>query len=207
MSGLEAAAVVGVAIWLSVLTVAILLLVRQLGLLTAWTERYARAGNDGIDVGVEIPAPAMELLPELESRFGYVVFLAGDCQPCREFALEASRSDELVKLRETLHITAAVSGAGIQAEEVAKMLPSWISVARNDDAELLTKTFEVETTPAVYEVDRGTVTGRAVAGYGLINFLNLVEARATSDAAEIADRRVEDFGVEVQQVNSATTGG
>jgi hypothetical protein len=81
------------------------------------------------------------------------------------------------------------------------MLPPWFEVARHDEAILLTQTFEVQTTPAVYEVDRGTVTGRAVAGYGLLNFLNLVDARATSDAAEIADRRMQ--GLQVHQTQGA----
>jgi hypothetical protein len=199
MSGLETAAVVVVAVWLGVMTLALLLLVRQIGLLSAWAERNTHSRDDGLEIGVPVPDPARELLPELTAGLEYVVFLAGNCQPCREFALEAGRSSELAEMRGTHRIAAVVTGDGVQADEVARMLPPWFDVARHDDAVLLTQSFEVQTTPAVYEVDRGTVTGRAVAGYGLVNFLNLVDARATSDAAEIADRRFEKLQVHQTQ--------
>lgn len=201
MSGLETAAVIAVAAWLGVLTLALLMLVRQIGLLSAWAERNTNTRDDGLDVGVAVPDPALDLLPQLTAGLNYVVFLAGNCQPCREFALEASRSTELAELRDTHRIAAVVTGEDVQADEVARMLPPWFEVARHDEAILLTQTFEVQTTPAVYEVDRGTVTGRAVAGYGLLNFLNLVDARATSDAAEIADRRMQ--GLQVHQTQGA----
>lgn len=205
MNGLETAALIAVAAWLGALTLALLVLVRQIGLLSAWAERNTHARDDGLDVGVSVPEPARELLPELTTGLGYVVFLAGNCQPCREFALEASRSSELAELRDTHRIMAVVTGDDAQSDEVARMLPAWIEVARQDDAVLLTQTFEVQTTPSVYEVDRGTVTGRAVAGYGLINFLNLVDARATSDAAAIADRRMQPL--QVHQTEGARAGG
>lgn len=205
MSGLETAAVIAVAAWLGVMTLALLMLVRQIGLLSAWAERNTNTRDDGLDIGVAVPEPAREVLPQLTAGLNYVVFLAGNCQPCREFALEASRSPELDELRDTHRIAAVVTGEDVQAEEVARMLPRWFEVARHDEAVLLTQTFEVQTTPAVYEVDRGTVTGRAVAGYGLLNFLNLIDARATSDAAEIADRRMQ--GLQVHQTQGAGTGG
>jgi hypothetical protein len=205
MSGLETAALITVAAWLAVLSMAVLVLVRQIGLLSAWAERNTHSRDDGLDVGVSVPEPARELLPELTAGLGYVVFLAGNCQPCREFALEASRSSEVAELRDAVRIAAVVTGDDVQADEVARMLPAWIEVLQHDAAALLTQTFEVRTTPAVYEVDRGTVTGRAVAGYGLINFLNLVDARATSDAAAIADRRMQPL--QVHQTEGAGTGG
>jgi hypothetical protein len=186
MPAIEVAAIIAVAVWLAVMTVMMLLVFRQVSLITAWMQQRS-PGEGGLDAGAEVPDDALALMPELRENLGYVLFLAGNCSPCREFALDAARSETILGFRENAKYLAAVAGDGRQAEEIAGLLPDWVRVVRGDDAQLIKDQFDVRATPAVYEVERGNVTGGAVAGYGIVNFENLIEARQEgSDAAQFA---------------------
>lgn len=186
MSTAATIALVVAAVWLSVLTIVVMASVRQLALLTQWVKERGSSQDDGLDVGAVLSDEAQLAIPELHDGLCYVVFLGGDCQPCREFAVEASRDEELTKRRDDLEVVAVVTGSQRQAEGMSRLLPSWFRVIRGEEAAHLTDEFLVQTTPSVYEAERGAVTGRAVAGYGVVNFVNLIHARATSDAAEFA---------------------
>lgn len=207
MSGLGVAALIAAGIWLGVLTFVVVLLVRQLALISAWAQEQAPGGSraEGIDIGAEVPTAALDVLPAMQEGLCYVLFLDGNCQPCRELALEAGRSPDFAALRDSIPIGASVRGSGAPSDEIERLLPSWVSVIRSEEADLLAKNFEVAQTPCIMEVERGRVTGRAIAGYGLINFLNLVDARSRSDAAEYAGPPIEAVDVAVSQ--SAKTGG
>lgn len=190
MSTLGVVALVAVGVWLAVLTLVLLTLVRQLSLLTAWAQDQGSGpgtrDHEGLEVGAEIPASSLQLLPEMGEGLCYLLFLSGNCQPCREFALEAGRSEEIAGLKGSVPVAAAVAGDGALADAIGDLLPAWFKVKRDPEAERLTKDFEINQTPCVIEVERGRVTGKAVAGYGVVNFTNLVQARETSDAADYA---------------------
>ncbi len=191
MTGLEIAALVAVGIWMLLLSLAVVLLVRQVSLISKWAQEQDSSNQDGLPIGSPVPEEALGLVPEADDELAYVWFLGGDCQPCREFAVEAARTEEIIAMRDSTTIVAAVTGTDDQANDFTQLLPEWIRVVRGDNAVALNKHFEIVQTPTVYEVERGNVTGRAVAGYGVVNFLNLVAARETSDAAEYAGPRPE----------------
>ncbi len=205
MSTAATMALIAAAIWLIVLTVVVMASVRQLGLLTAWVKERGSSQDDGLDVGTSLSAAAQLAIPELRDGLCYVVFLGGDCQPCREFAVEAARDEELNARQDDLEVVVVVTGSPRQAEGMSRLLPSWFRVIQGDEASRLTDEFEVQTTPSVYETERGAVTGRAVAGYGVVNFVNLVHARATSDAAEFAGPGPAE-ALEVHAVNANSEG-
>ena len=205
MGALETVALAVAALWLGVLTFVVLSSVRQVAMLTAWAQDRSNVGQEGLDAGTEVPKSALSLLPEMSERLGYVFFLASDCQPCREFAYEASRSTEVEALRGTMPITAAVVGQGGTADEVVRLLPDWINVVRDPEASTIRSSFQVAATPAVYEVERGTVTGHAVAGYGIVNFMDLIRARERSNAETFAGP--DNNGLSVTQVAGGNSGG
>lgn len=191
MTSLATAALIAAAVWLAALTVMVLAMVRQVGLLTSWAQNshdVGTAAEAGLDVGAELPASVGQIQPDLKSGLAYVVFLDGNCQPCREFAVEAGRATELKDPPGSFPILAAITGTDREADEIARSLPSWFGVVTGEDAASLTDGFEVRSTPYVYEVDGNAVTGRAIAGYGVVNLLNLIDARDTSDAAEFAGK-------------------
>lgn len=189
MSGLETAALAAVGAWLFILSLAMVLLVRQVSLVSAWAQNQAQSpggSQDGLTIGLPIPDEAIDLLPEATDQLAYVWFLGGDCQPCREFAADAARADEVVNMKGKHPIVAAVTGTTEQVSDFAQLLPDWVRIIGGDDAAGLNKEFKVLQTPMVYELDRGNVTGRAVAGYGVSDFLNLVIAHEHTDAEEYA---------------------
>lgn len=199
------AALIAVAVWLAVLTVVIAATVRQLGLITAWVKERGASQDDGLDVGTPLSEQVQLAIPELSEGLCYVIFLGGDCQPCREFAVEATRDEELNAHRDEFDVVAVVTGSSRQVESMSKLLPAWFRVIDGEDAARMTDEFEVQTTPSVYEAERGAITGHAVAGYGVVNFVNLVHARATSDAAEFAGP-IPDEPLQVHAVNSSIEG-
>jgi hypothetical protein len=202
VTALATAALIAAAAWLAALTVMVLAMVRQVGLLTSWAQNSHDAGTAaeaGLNVGEELPASVGAISPDLASGLAYVVFLGGNCQPCREFASEAGRATELKEPLGPFPILAAITGADREADEIVRNLPSWFGVVTGEDAATLTNDFEVRSTPYVYEVEGNAVTGRAIAGYGIVNLLNLVDARETSDAAEFAGK-----GAGVLQVQHRT---
>jgi hypothetical protein len=205
MSTAATIALVVVAVWLAVLTVVVMASVRQLALVTQWVKERGASQDDGLDVGAALSEETQLAIPELREGLCYVVFLGGDCQPCREFAVEASRDEELSKRQDDLQVVTVVTGSPRQVEGMSRLLPRWFRVIQGEEATRLTDEFLVQTTPSVYETERGTVTGRAVAGYGVVNFLNLIQARATSDAAEFAGAGSAGI-LEVHAVNANSEG-
>jgi hypothetical protein len=206
MSTLGIVALCAAGAWLGALTFTMALLIRQLAIVSAWAEQVTERQDDGLEAGTPVPELALELVPELATEQTYVIFLDSQCQPCREFALEAGRSEQMAALKE-LPIAAAVSGKGAQADEIARMLPPWVKVARGKEADRLKDSFRVVQTPSVYEVDAGKVAGRAVAGYGLVNFLNLVEARRAARGDTNGSNSVTPLDVKVVAAKESTGGG
>lgn len=205
MSTAGTIALVVAAVWLAVLTIVVMASVRQVALLTQWVNERGASQDDGLDVGAALSEEAQLAIPELRQGLCYVVFLGGDCQPCREFAVEASRDEELHKHAEDLRVVTVVTGTPRQVEGISRLLPRWFRVIEGDEATRLTDEFMVQTTPSVYETEQGAVTGRAVAGYGVVNFVNLIHARATSDAAEFAGSHPAD-ALQIHAVNTNNEG-
>lgn len=187
MSVLEGIAFGVAALWMCALTVVLVVLVRQMELLRIWATEQTATPSDGLEVGMEVPGKFEALVDGVQAgELTYLLFLGGNCQPCREFALEARDSTKLVALRDRYSIFTAVTGTETQTEDLAGLLPDWFTTIRGRDASSMMGDFQVMQTPSIFEIEGGKVTGRAVAGYGLTNFLNLVDAREASDAAKFA---------------------
>lgn len=185
MSTVEVVLLAVAACWLAGLSFVLVLLTRQLGLLQAWAVEQTASPSDGLEVGAEVPRGLGAVLPDRAGP-AYLLFLGGNCQPCREFALEARDSAKLDGLRKRYPMVAAVTGTETQVADLAGLLPPWFTKVDGKAASDLMKGFEVIQTPSIFELEGDKVTGRAVAGYGLTNFLNLIDAREASDAGRYA---------------------
>lgn len=175
-----------VVLWSLVVTGLLFLLVRQVAVVSKWVDE--RSEGDGLEIGAEIPERALVLRPGLTSGLSYVAIIDGTSQQGREFALEAGRSGALAALRDRAAVTVALCGEGEEVEVVSRLLPAWFDLAHGNVADALKLNLRIRHTPAVYEIERGRVTGKAGSGYGVVNFVNLVRAREHSDAAEFAGR-------------------
>jgi hypothetical protein len=187
MSALAIAALVLVCIWLGVLTLVVVLLVRQIGLLTvrlSVADRALSVDNDGPEVGSRVPEDVALLNPEEERA--YLLLISAGCTPCRE--LVADLGDR----RFEQNIVALVPGSEEQASELATLLPPGIRAVLDPEATSLAESLKIQSTPFALEVERGTVTRKAYLYEGasdLIGFVESGNARAeTKGFVEIAKK-------------------
>jgi len=176
MSALAIAALVLVCAWLGVLTFVVVLLVRQIGLLTvrlSMAQQAISLDDDGPEIGSSLPEDVAEVMPEEEPA--YLLLISASCDPCRELAgdLEGHRFEQSV--------VALVPGRQEQADGLAALLPPGVRAVFDPEATQLAESLELETTPFVLEVESGKVT-RKVHLYGdasaLIEFVESASAPA-----------------------------
>ena len=171
MSALAIAALVLVCIWLGVLTLVVVLLVRQIGLLTvrlSVADRALSVDNDGPEVGSSVPEDVA--LPDLEEERAYLLLISAGCTPCRE--LVADLGDR----RFEQNIVALVPGSEEQASELAALLPPGIRAVLDPEATSLAESLKIQSTPFALEVERGTVTRKAYLYEGASDLIGFVES-------------------------------
>jgi hypothetical protein len=173
MSALAIAALVLVCIWLGVLTLVVVLLVRQIGLLTV---RLSVAGeatpldNDGPEIGSSVPEDVAVVLPDQAEEHAYLLLVSSTCTPCWELVAD------LGERRFEQKIVALVPGHGEKAGELAALLPSGIQVVLDPEATRLAGALQLESTPFVLEVEHGTVTRKAYLHEGASDLIAFVES-------------------------------
>jgi len=160
MSALTIAALVLVCAWLGVLTFVVMLLVRQVGLLTVRLSMATQAmslDDDGPEIGSTLPEDVAEVMPEGEPA--YLLLISAGCDPCRELVAELDGH------RFEQKVVALVPGRQEQAGELAALLPPSIRVVLDPEATELAESLDLESTPFALEVKSGTVS-RKVHLYG-----------------------------------------
>lgn len=177
MSALAIAALVLVCLWLGVLTLVVVLLVRQIGLLTvrlSVSSQVSSLDDDGPEVGSAVPEYVSSVLLDLEER-AYLVLISSTCTPCWELVAD------LGEYRFEQKIVALVPGREEHARELAALLPSSIRVVLDPEASRLAESLELESTPFALEVQRGTITRKAYLHEGASDLFAFVES---ADAAK-----------------------
>ena len=177
MSALAIAALVLVCIWLGVLTLVVVLLVRQIGLITVRLSVASQAfslDDDGPEVGSSLPEEVTSVVPELMEERAYLLLISSSCTPCRELVADLKGEHRFEQ-----NIVALVPGREEQAREMAALLPSGIRVVLDPEAARLAEAIDLESTPFALEVERGTVTRKAFLHEGAPDLLAFVESGST----------------------------
>jgi hypothetical protein len=159
MNTLETIAVVAAAVWMAVLSLVVLLLVRQIGILTVRLgggESQPQQAYSGIAIGSSLPDGVAQALPSLNGDVTYVLMLGASCPPCREVAAG------LEKPARAGRVIVALTGPDDLAAGFSDLLPGGIEVVRDPGASAVHDGLEAATTPFVVEVVDGTITGKAV---------------------------------------------
>lgn len=187
MSPLAIAALVLVCAWLGVLTFVVVLLVRQVGLLTVRVSIATRATSldeDGPEIGTSLPEDVAEVMPEKERA--YLLLISEGCDPCRELVAELDGH------RFEQKIVALVPGREEQAAELAALLPSDIKVVLDPEAIQLVESLDLESTPFVLEVEDGIVTRKVHLFGGATALIEFVESGSVREQnrgfVEITDK-------------------
>jgi hypothetical protein len=197
MTGLGLAALLVATAWLAVLTVVVLVLVRQIGLLTvrldfAGTDRVWR-DSEGPELGSTLPEEVTSRVAGLDRGLAYLILLEAGCGPCRILA-DDLRQSEVIQHR----VVAVLRGAGEVADGMAELLPPWVEVVRDPAAGDIVDRLEIEVTPSAVEVEDGTVTGKALVR-GTPDLLELIEAREAEEADAVAALPADQVTIEVMQ--------
>jgi hypothetical protein len=174
MSSLALAALVLVCVWLGVLTLVVVLLVRQVGLLTVRLSMATQAislDEDGPEIGSDLPEDVTEVMPEGESA--YLLLISATCVPCRELVgeLEGHHFEQSV--------VALVPGRAEQASELAALLPSGVRAVLDPKATRLAEVLGLESTPFALEIEGGTFTRKAFLHEGASDLIGFVSSGDT----------------------------
>ncbi len=177
MSALAIVALVLVCAWLGVLTFVVMLLVRQVGLLTVRVSTATQAmslDDDGPEVGSSLPEDVAEVVPQNEQA--YLLLISAGCDPCRELVadLDGHRFEQ--------NVVALVPGGQEQARELAALLPPGIKVVLDPEATQLAESIDLESTPFVLEVEGGIVNRKVHLFGGASALVEFVESRDAQGA-------------------------
>jgi hypothetical protein len=158
MSGLEQGALILVGIWLAAITLALVLVVRQIGLLTVRLSiavPHYDMDQSGPDVGTELPAKVMQTIgPATPARD--VVFFSATCAPCRSLA------EGLSKMTATgTPMTAVIAGDEAIARDFSALLPKGTLKLFEPIAGEVAAALKVDSVPFAVRVE-GTVVSSKV---------------------------------------------
>jgi hypothetical protein len=159
MSGLAVLALVLASIWLGVLTLVIVLLVRQ----------PPSLDHDGPEVGSYVPEEVRSALPHLEGERAYILLVSATCGSCREVIadLEGHYFEQ--------RVTALMPGSKELANELAALLPPGVQAVLDPEATKLADALKIRSTPFAVEVEGGTVTRKAYLYGKGSDFIEFVE--------------------------------
>jgi hypothetical protein len=173
MSALAIAALVLACLWLGVLTLVVVLLVRQVGLLTVRLSVGGEAApldDDGPEVGSSVPEDVAAVLPDQAEEQAYLLLVSSTCTPCWELATE------LGEHRFEQNIVALVPGHGEKAGELAALLPSGMRVLLDPEASSVAGALHLHSTPFALEIEHGAVTRKAFLHEGASDLIKFVES-------------------------------
>ncbi len=182
MTELQSIALALVGVWLLALSLAVLILLREVALLRVRFDlglggtRF-QVGADGLEIGKPLPEAMRDLLPvAYEAAPFYVLLLSATCTPCRAVV------SELRDLMVPAPVTVALSGSGPPADALVELLPPAFGVVRGSTAEDIATLLAVRSTPFVMQLEAGQVTGKAYVRAGA-DLLRLMETRRRSRAS------------------------
>lgn len=179
MTQLEVVALALASAWLGLLTFIVLLLVRQLGLITVALATPQAQYEDGLPVGSPVPRDAKEVLPILDRQLAYLLFLSPTCGSCVGLMNEMA-----TRMFSSASIFAVLPGV-THDDELTLRVPAAFSQVEDPAATAIAEALQVHTTPYALQVENGIVTGKAII-QDAADLERLIVAYEHSDAAEIA---------------------
>jgi hypothetical protein len=172
MDGLEVAVAVFLGLWLAALTLVLILVIRQIGLLTvrfgleesekgiSFADRQLELAQEGPPIGSRISREVLFDMPELQQGANLLLLVSAHCQPCRDLASEIGQQGETWASSDW-KLLALVPGREELADEVAALLPSSAWVIKDPEAENVARRLGFETVPTAIAVVDGVVTAKA----------------------------------------------
>ena len=143
-----------VGLWLAVLSLIVVLLIRQLGLMAVrLNEGSFNLSNDGPAVGSKIPGNVVEAIPSLAMGRHHLLLISSHCLPCRE--LVAGLDGVPVH-----GLTALVAGREDEAQGLVDLMPQEINNVLDPQASEIAGSLHIQSTPFAVKIEDGLVAGK-----------------------------------------------
>lgn len=159
MTGLETALVVVVAVWLAVISFVLILVVRQIGLLTvrvSFAAPEVPVDEVGLPVGTEIPEHVLEGVSAGGRPVSTLLLLSGTCGDCRGLATGLREAESVADGTLVL-----IAGGKALAEEVAELLPAELPRLYEPDASRIANALGIDTVPFGMNVAGGVIRAKS----------------------------------------------
>jgi hypothetical protein len=174
MSELGIVALLLACVWLGILTLVVVLLVRQVGLLSLRLsanrqDQTFSLDNDGPEIGSQVPQNVASMLPNLAEQQSYLLLASSSCGSCREVIADIS-SHQFQR-----PVTVLIPGQEELSSELAMLLPSSVRTMLDPEASKLADVLNIHSTPFAVELEGGRVTRKAYLYNRGSDFIEFVE--------------------------------
>lgn len=157
MTRLEVLALSVTGVWLTIVSVVVILLVRQLGLIAVRLREMGNfsLSNDGPLIGSPIPEQVTMSISGVGEAVHHVLLISPTCGPCRELA------DQLRGRTYATGMTALVPGAGEVADALIALLPEGFSIVRDPIATEVANALGIRSTPFAVRLEDSIVKAKS----------------------------------------------
>lgn len=131
----------------------VLVLIRQVAVLTVRTNS-GPGPLDGIPIGARANREAVKLLPEIARGRAVVILTSSTCGPCREVMAE------LRTIEFSIPAVLLLPGPAVTAQPLLELVPAWIRLVRDPEANQAATELQVNRTPYVFLFDDGRVLAK-----------------------------------------------
>lgn len=154
MSELVPVAFILMSVWLGVLTLIIVLTIRQIGVMTVQLSMIGpgfSVDKDGPEVGSSIPDVVTTALPQMNAEPTTIMLISATCTPCRTLA------EDLRKYRFDSPVVTLLTGRQELADSLAETLSANTHIVRDPQATQIAEAFNIHSTPFALKVESGKV--------------------------------------------------
>ena len=180
MYSLLTLSVVAGAIWLVLLSVLMLVIIRQIGILTvrlSFADATPLLDQDGPEVGSQVPEAVLAILPELETKQMPLLLVSSHCAPCRDLVMTLSQRS--VNAR----VITLLAGQEQLADDLAGLFPKNFRIIRDPDATIIAESLKIQSTPFTIGFREGRIVKKAYV-YSFDTFLDFVDHFSLKDMAK-----------------------
>lgn len=189
MSSIESAALAIIGVLTLVMAFVLVLVIRQIGLLTIRVSNmvpHMDLSQDGLDIGQSIPEGVKSGLPMLANGTHYILVLSGTCVPCRHLANDIRQMAQVPEGG-----VALIAGRAPVAEELRDVLPTEITSVVGPEASELAEALDVRSTPFGFYLVDGVIAAKSPlqAGVDLLRLIDHGGDKRDNERLQVNERR------------------
>lgn len=178
MNGLEITALIVVASWLGVLSLVLILVIRQVSLLDIQIGESGLSFHppqEGLSIGAPLPDGVRQVLPDTSEKPVHLLLLSTTCSLCNQ--LSVALQDQIFH---KVEIVVLITGQNDLAQAMSSGWPPNIRAIHNPEAAKIAQLLKVRSIPFVMKLEHGTVVDKDY----VRNSTSLLNAFSSSTAVD-----------------------